>query len=165
MYSQDNILRGNGMNMAFRKNIFGEIGSFDTSLGAGAIGDSAEETELIYRAKKRGKTICICNEVEIIHKHRINEEQRLQFLIRDCTGAMVFWLKYVIHEMDLFAAKKIYWFISGFFTDLARAIKSHDREKIRLNYYLLLGSLAGLIKGLYIWFVFDPIKSICQKSA
>lgn len=164
IYTKNDILRGNGMNMCFRKKIFDEVGYFDFYLGAGSIGDSAEETEFIYRAQKKRKKIAICENIKIVHKHRINEKQRLEFLYRDAKGYVIFWLKYVLKERDLYALKKIYWYISGFFVDLLKNIRKKKRSGIMTDFYLLKGCFVGLIKGMYIWLIFEPLKSLCQKS-
>jgi len=123
MYKNDSVLRGNGLNMVFRKDLFEDIGYFDINLGSGSVGCSADDLEFVYRARKNNRNIQPIEDIIVVHKHRANEREKLRMAYRDCKGYIICWLKYVIKEKDKFALKKIYWFITGVFLDLIKEIK------------------------------------------
>lgn len=164
-YRNNSILRGNGLNMCFKKEVFKDLGGFDIHLGSGSVGYSADDTEFIYRAKSENKRIIIAEDIVVVHKHRINRKEELKITYRDAKGYIIFWLKYLIRKGDIFALKKIYWFISGTLSDFITAIKSGNKDCIRLKANQIYGGFMGAIKGLYIWLFLVPIKSICQRSA
>lgn len=163
-YSSDKILRGNVGNSGFRKQIFKEVGFFDIFLGPGSIGCSAEDIDYIYRAKKQNKKIIICNEITVIHKQRASKES-LKVHYRYSKGTIIFWLKFVLKEKDIFALKKIYWSISGIFLDLFNAIKIRNKERIKVKVLQISGATVGLIKGFFIWSILYNFKKLCQKLA
>lgn len=60
---------GAGVNMAFRKSVFSEVGNFDERLGAGASGCS-EDSELWYRMLIKGLDIHYNPRAIMYHEHR-----------------------------------------------------------------------------------------------
>ncbi len=60
---------GAGANMAFRKEIFDEVGLFDVRLGAGASGCS-EDSEMWYRILLKGHSILYTPAPVVFHRHR-----------------------------------------------------------------------------------------------
>jgi len=151
MYRDNNVLRGNGLNMVFRKSLFREVGYFDINLGSGSAGCSADDLEFVYRARKNGRNIRSIEDIIVVHKHRVNEREKLKVAYRDCKGYIICWLKYVVKEKDKFALKKIYWFIKGVFFDLVKEVGNGNIGRVKLKIAQTMGALVGLMKGLYIW--------------
>jgi glycosyltransferase involved in cell wall biosynthesis len=152
MYNKNaDVLRGNGLNMAFRREMFEKIGMFDVFLGAGSIGCAAEDTEFVYRLLRAKRQVTIDEEIRIIHKHKPNADEKLKFANRDANGYIIFWLKYVLRAGDMFAFTRIAWFfyydIKGFIVALFKG----QPERIRLKFTQFRGGAAGLLKGFYIW--------------
>ncbi len=58
-----------GANMAFRREVFGRVGGFDTRLGAGAWFAGAEEVDLFYRALRAGYTQRYAPNILVHHDH------------------------------------------------------------------------------------------------
>ncbi len=164
-YTKDYLFRGNGANSSFRKQLFKEIGSFDNIFGPGSMGYSAEDIEFIYRAYKNSKNIVICNDIIVHHKQRIDDSDEYKKRYRDVKGCMICWLKYGLMRKDAYSLKRMYWFVSGVLSELFAALKNNDRGRVRLKLLQLTGILVGFVKGMYIWLLYVPIKSICQKSA
>jgi len=151
MYKDNSVLRGNGLNMVFRRNLFAEIGLFDVNFGPGSIGCSGDDLEFVYRARENGRNIRSIENIIVVHKHRVNEREKLKMAYRDCKGYIICWLKYVVKEKDKFALKKIYWFIKGVFFDLVKEAGNGNMGRVKLKIAQAMGALVGLMKGLYIW--------------
>lgn len=58
-----------GCNMAFRRDVFEQIGCFDPAFGKGRRIGSAEDIDLLYRALKRGSRILYLPHVLVRHAH------------------------------------------------------------------------------------------------
>lgn len=159
------IFRGNGLNLSFKKRLIDDVGNFDTYLGPGSIGFSAEDTNFVYRCMLKGKRIAVVDDIEVIHKERESLQHCYKVTYRDCKSLMIFWLKYILQRRDSYALKNIYWFFSYSFKSLLREIKLGNRERILLKIYQIKGALLGLIKGLFIWLIIEPTRKLCQESA
>lgn len=158
------ILRGNGLNMSFRSQIFKEIALFDVFLGPGSMGCSADDTEFIYRLSKRNKKIVFCDEITIVHKHRVDLSEERNIFYRDVKGHMIFLLKHALRERDSYALKTIYWSVCKMLSGLFNAIKSNNLKRVRWKLVHLRGIFVGLTKGIYIWLIISPLKDQYAKS-
>jgi GT2 family glycosyltransferase len=65
---------GSGGNMSFRRRVLLEVGGFDLHFGTGAIGRSAEETDLIWRLQQDGRQIRWAAEMVVYHPTKTDEE-------------------------------------------------------------------------------------------
>lgn len=158
-FKTNNILRGSGLNMAFRKSLFEEIGYFDTWLGPGSFGCAAEDRELVYRALKHNKKIEINNDILVVHKHRQNSQQELLANYRDAKGITIFWLKYALKKSDLFALKNVCLSVLHAILNLAKAMLKLNRYMIALKTLQLAGILVGIARGIFLWMVLEPLDS------
>ncbi len=71
-----------GANMAFRREVFERVGSFDVRLGAGRFFAGAEEVDLFYRALKAGYRQLYAPNVVVHHDHdrtEIGQVCRMEF--------------------------------------------------------------------------------------
>lgn len=57
----------------------------------------------------------------------------------------------------------MYWYFQDMIIDLNKSIQYQNKEQLKINSTKLKGALAGLIKGIYLWTIFIPIKTLCQK--
>ncbi len=71
-----------GANMAFRREVFERVGTFDVRLGAGRFFAGAEEVDLFYRAMKAGYRQLYAPNVVVFHDHdrtRVDQACRMEF--------------------------------------------------------------------------------------
>ena len=73
---------GIGANMAFRKEVFDQIGRFDTSLDVGTPSHGAGDVEMFHRLVTQGHVFVYEPSMLVWHYHR-REEKALQRQIRD----------------------------------------------------------------------------------
>jgi GT2 family glycosyltransferase len=66
---------GHGSSMAFRKEVFEQIGLFDERLGAGAPLKACDDTEMFYRILKSNHKIVYNPAAVVRHKHGLTEEE------------------------------------------------------------------------------------------
>ena len=82
---------GAGANMAYRKEVFKEVGYFDERLGAGASGCN-EDSEMWYRILLKGYAILYTPRAIVTHKHRTNIKalyEQLYSYMRGFTAAAI----------------------------------------------------------------------------
>lgn len=162
-YLNKEILRGNGLNLSFRKRLIEEIGNFDNHFGPGSIGCAAEDTDFVYRVHKKNKNIAIVEDIKVIHKLRKSEQERIKCIYRDAKSVMIFWSKHFLKEGDVFALKNIYWNLTCSLSQLLKEIKNKSKERMVLKAVQSGGAIVGLIKGAYIWLILDPMERLCQR--
>jgi glycosyltransferase involved in cell wall biosynthesis len=68
---------GTGANMAFRRDIFDEIGGFDPALDVGTVTNGGGDLEMFFRVLKEGYTLAYEPQAVIRHRHR-REYSRLR---------------------------------------------------------------------------------------
>jgi glycosyltransferase involved in cell wall biosynthesis len=97
-----------GCNMAFRRNLFKEIGGFDPAFG-GSRGVTADDIEIIYRAVRRGFLVIFVPEVRVRHDHGRRTEVDLCVLNRSYRkGRGAFYCKNLLKgDPDVF--RQAYW--------------------------------------------------------
>lgn len=147
-------LIGNGLNMSLKKSALVDVNFFDENLGPGVIGGAAEDMDLIYRISSVNKTVIFSQKPKIYHKPRLSHKHAMSLIDRDLKGYYFFLLKHAITKKDIYALKRIYWHMSGVLLSLFDAVKSGNKEYLRLKILQFNSSVVGLIKGIYIWTVF-----------
>lgn len=161
MYANDSILRGNGLNMSFRRSLFDEVGLFDVYLGSGALGCSADDVEFIYRAAYRHKkNIVLREEIIVMHKHRISRDEQLKIFHRDSMGHMVFLLKYIFRAFDISSLKRMLEILRFNISSLRQAKKSGDADRVIERKVRLSGTFSGIVRGFKIWLVLSPLNYV-----
>lgn len=65
---------GAGANMAFKRSIFGQVGLFDTALGAGTICGCGEDVQMFFRVLNEGHSIVYEPSALVHHRHRSSYE-------------------------------------------------------------------------------------------
>ena len=61
---------GTGANMSFRRTLFGQVGFFDTALGAGTLSRGGEDLEMFFRIIKEGHLLVYEPRAIVRHRHR-----------------------------------------------------------------------------------------------
>jgi glycosyltransferase involved in cell wall biosynthesis len=120
-----------GCNLAFKRSVFEEAGTFDTALGVGTPAGSAEDIDLLYRALRRGARIGYRPEMIVLHAHgrKRPEPQHIDRYIR---GRGAFYCKHIGNREIV---KLAYWEVRQLLLkDMAKDISS------RMH---VLGSLAA----------------------
>jgi glycosyltransferase involved in cell wall biosynthesis len=69
---------GHGSSMAFRREVFAQLGDFDERLGGGAPLKSCDDTEMFYRILKSGHLITYEPLAVVRHKHGLSKEDVFQ---------------------------------------------------------------------------------------
>jgi GT2 family glycosyltransferase len=119
-----------GCNMAFRHEVFDQIGNFDVRFGAGTILKSAEDCDFIYRVYKNGFKMLYSPDACVYHNHGRRTNPQVYDLNRGYTiGKGAFFCKHILNG-DVNILKNAYWDISA---------------TLRMLYYLFLGTWYFLI--------------------
>jgi glycosyltransferase involved in cell wall biosynthesis len=86
-----------GCNMAFARHVFDEVGMFDTDFGVGTSFVSAEDSDFLYRAYKKGLKIIYSPDILVYHNHgRRNDEQINELYKGYAIGHGAFYCKYIL---------------------------------------------------------------------
>jgi len=98
-----------GCNMAFRRHLVTQIGTFDVRLGAGTSLRAAEDADYVYRAHKAGYEVAYTPDVVIYHNHhRRSSADALRVRQSYAFSDGAFLTKHFMGG-DLFALKFFYW--------------------------------------------------------
>src|SRR4051812_23216857 len=71
-----------GCNMAFRRTALLAVGGFDPDFGAGAVLQSAEDTDFLFRALKQGLKLVYCPNILASHDHGRRTQAQLDALFK-----------------------------------------------------------------------------------
>lgn len=86
-----------GCNLVLRRIVFEDIGLYDVTTGPGSITGSDDDTDILYRALRRGHTIAYSPDVVVYHDHgRRNESDTDDIASRYMRGRGSFYAKYVV---------------------------------------------------------------------
>lgn len=92
---------GTGANMAFRKSLFKQIGSFDEALDVGTPSHGAGDLEMFYRTVRAGYILVYEPQAIIKHYHR-RDFAKLRDQIRDWgRGTYAFWTKLFLTDREM----------------------------------------------------------------
>lgn len=100
-----------GCNLSFRRDVFAEVGRFDTAFGKGKHIGAAEDLDFLYRALRQGHAIRYSPAVLVRHAHGRHTPAALQGLAHDyIKGRGAFYCKFI---GDRQIAKMAYWEVCG----------------------------------------------------
>jgi GT2 family glycosyltransferase len=93
-----------GCNMAFARPVFDEVGMFDTDFGAGTKFASAEDSDFLYRAYKKGLKLIYSPEVLVYHNHGRRTNEQIKAIYKGyAIGHGAFYCKYILMaDKDVF---------------------------------------------------------------
>lgn len=138
---------GAGVNMAFRRSIFDEIGLFDERLGAGASGCS-EDSEVWFRILLKGYTMHYNPRAIVYHEHRKDMpglKKQIFSYMRGFTAAALFQQQY--HPESGYKIFKLRGFIKQYSYALIKQFPHYP-----LQYKTLLPEIKGVLSGLLFYY-------------
>lgn len=138
-----------GANMAFRREVFEQIGNFDVRLGAGAFLAGAEDIELFYRALKAGYKLVYAPNVMVHHNHdRTTPEQAYRLIYGYGKAYPAYIIKHALRG-DPYALRMIYWLLR---TLPGRWRKMDDDTPVSLERRRtqIRGTLVGLLTSPFL---------------
>jgi GT2 family glycosyltransferase len=116
---------GVGANMAFRRSVFQQVGSFDEALGGGTATLGAEDLDFFHRVLREGLTLCYEPAAQVRHRHRRTvTELRSQVFANGCSYSVYLlkiWSRRTVprHQVAIFAVR---WAVGRLGTALFRSI-------------------------------------------
>lgn len=133
-----------GANMAFRREVFDRVGSFDVRLGAGTFFAGGEDIELFYRALKAGYTLVYAPNVVVYHNHdraTIDQACRLTYGYGKAYPAYI--IKHALLG-DAYAMRMIYWLIRELPVRWRRT-STDTMDTLRRRRAQIRGTIVGLL--------------------
>jgi glycosyltransferase involved in cell wall biosynthesis len=136
---------GSGGNMAFRKNIFSEIGCFANILGQGAVGGGGDDVEFIFRLLVNHKTLFFNPKMLVYHDKwltkRENEELKLKYLSGNIACYLGLYLSgYKIGLKVMMSLIKDNW----------KSNNSHHFNNLVNKFKVITIIIKGVLLGIYI---------------
>ena len=124
-----------GVNMAFKKEVFDEVGGMDTSFGPGTKIGTGIDAEFIYRVYKKGFKMVYFPDVLVYHNHGRRTEKDVQDLNqRDMIVRGAFYCKYILRgdiNIFLMAFWEIYVILASLIKNLLEG-KPIEKNRRRL---------------------------------
>ena len=124
-----------GINMAFKKRVFDEVGDMDPRLGPGTkAGAIFEDADYVYRAYKKGFKMVYSPNVLIYHNHGRRTETEVRSLKQKYSiGRGAFYCKYIMKgdiDILLMAAREIYIILTSLLKNIlqGKPIKENIRR-------------------------------------
>ena len=118
-----------GANLAFRREIFDEVGNFDVRLGAGSFFSGGEDIEFLYRAMRTGYKLRYAPSATVYHNHdRVSHEQACGLEFNYGKGEVAYLAKH-IYKGDVYAMKIAYWSLTGLLKKALGTV-NNSRENI-----------------------------------
>jgi glycosyltransferase involved in cell wall biosynthesis len=118
-----------GANLAFRREVFDEVGNFDVRLGAGSFFSGGEDVEFLYRAMRTGYKLRYAPSATVYHNHdRLSHEQACGVEFNYGKGEVAYLSKHIL-KGDYYALKIAYWSLAGLLQRALGTVNS-SRENI-----------------------------------
>ena len=132
-----------GCNMSFRREVFDAVGLFDVALGAGSLGGSAEDIDLMYRALRQEFKLVYSPDVVVYHAHGRKTATEIESVSRDYVrGRGAFYWKFI---GDRRIQKIAYWEVRGLLKGLAH--RAHISSSSMVLGHLAAGALHRCFTG------------------
>jgi cellulose synthase/poly-beta-1,6-N-acetylglucosamine synthase-like glycosyltransferase len=135
---------GAGVNMAFRRSVFTEVGEFDERLGAGASGCS-EDSELWYRMLLKGMTILYNPRAIMQHEHRsdlVGLKKQIFAYMKGHTAAAL--LQHDLYPRSGYKRRVFKNFPKNYFYTVLRGFPKYEHE-LSTVWAEMKGVLAGIL--------------------
>ncbi|MFZ0737774.1 MAG: glycosyltransferase family A protein [Candidatus Acidiferrales bacterium] len=131
-----------GCNMAFRREVFGAAGGFDSRFGPGLAIEAAEDVDFLYRAYSKGFRMEYVPEVFVYHNHgRRTDADENALKEKYITGRGAFYAKYIFRA-DKVVLKMAYWEVLGVLRSSFRDARTADAllDELEVLWFLLSGA-------------------------
>jgi glycosyltransferase involved in cell wall biosynthesis len=137
-----------GANMAFDRQVFDEVGMFDTDFGPGTKLGSADDSDFLYRVYKRGLTITYSPDVLVHHNHGRRDVAQLKFTYKSyAKGRGGFYCKHILRgDRDIFR-QACYEILSRIKSTIKRIIR---REPVGHQIIVLICVMQGFLHKVLI---------------
>ncbi|GFE71018.1 glycosyltransferase [Chroococcus sp. FPU101] len=137
---------GTGANMAYRRNVFAQVGYFDPALDVGTVTNGAGDLEMFFRVIKEGHTLVYEPNAIVRHRHR-REYEKLKKQLRGNGGVIA----YFVRSTKFYPEETFSFFYLG----LIWLVTYHLRRLLLSLIYptlyprdLILAELSGCLEGL-----------------
>jgi GT2 family glycosyltransferase len=131
-----------GCNMAFRRAVYEQTGLFDSRLGPGSKGFSAEDSDFIYRTHKLGWPIRYEPDALVLHNHGRTTDEQVTDLARGYVyGRGAFYLKHIMH-FDRVVLKTAYRELRKQVVNVCTASRKHAGG--RRSHFVIKHLLGGM---------------------
>lgn len=138
---------GTGANMAYRRNLFQKIGSFDPALDVGTVTHGGGDLEMYFRVLKEGYTLVYEPRAMVRHRHRVHYEVLKKQIANNGIGLYSYFICGATNYPDerlSFLWIGIWWFVVWSLRRLWITFKHPTRIAADLVWAELQGSLIGL---------------------
>lgn len=138
---------GTGANMAFRRNVFDRIGTFDPALDVGTPTNGGGDLEMFFRVLKEGGTLVYEPSAVVRHRHRRTYEALRTQLANNGIGFYAYLVRSARQYPDeraAFLRLGVWWFWKWNLGRLARSFVTPSAFPRDLILAELLGSITGL---------------------
>jgi glycosyltransferase involved in cell wall biosynthesis len=130
-----------GCNMVFARRVIDEVGLFDPDVGPGALIESGNDIDILYRAFKRGIKIAYEPSILVYHNHgRVAESEVFAIRKNYAVGRGAFYCQQILAgERDVL--RMAYWEIVSLLKNSARGIVAgrESREDVGFLWALMIG--------------------------
>jgi GT2 family glycosyltransferase len=140
---------GTGANMAYRRSVFKQLGTFDPALDVGTITNGGGDLEMFFRILKEGHALVYEPGAIVYHRHRRDYLQLRTQLTNNGVGFFAYLVRSALAYPDeriAFLKLGIWWLWWWNFRRLFISIKDPERFPRDLIIAELRGSISGLFR-------------------
>jgi GT2 family glycosyltransferase len=138
-----------GCNMAIRRRVFDNIGTFDPAFGPGSKIGSGGDSEFLYRACKRGLVIKYYPDIVVYHNHGRKTDAQVKAVgKRYVRGRGGFYCKYIL-QGDRIIMKMALYEVASVMKSLIKNLLL--RKSVKSQWRVTWGLIVGVIRGLPIF--------------
>lgn len=149
---------GYGNNMIMRTSIVSSIGAFKPWLGAGSVGESAEDAEYILRCLIAGYTVAYNPKLIIQHNRWLSDKElRIQLIKYSCGGLAAYGFYYFqgVSECKLYFRDHLLEIFDRIINDLR--LLRRDPHRVPYTIFAFALELYFTLKGIFLAFTFARI--------
>jgi GT2 family glycosyltransferase len=141
---------GASVNLAIRRSVVEEIGSFDAALGPGTVARCGEDHEYFYRALAHGYRIIYDPAALVWHRHRPDWEALRHTIYGYGVGVYAWWTRALLLEGERTVLKiGAKWFLGHHVWNLIKALlRRQTSVPLDLAWAEFLGALVGPVNYL-----------------
>jgi GT2 family glycosyltransferase len=138
---------GTGANMAYRSNLFHQIGAFDPALDVGTATNGGGDIEMFFRVMKEGHTLVYEPSAIVRHRHRRDYASLRAQIANNGVGFSAYYVRSALAYPDerlAFVQLWLRWLWRWHIRRLVRSLKGTERFPRSLIVAELLGYFIGL---------------------
>ena len=148
---------GAGANMAIRRRVTADIGSFDEHLDGGTPTRSGGDHEMFVRILAAGHRICYDPAAVSWHRHRRTMEELSDTLYGYGVGVYAMWTKLLLERRELGVSRLAWsWFRAAHLPEIRRLLRRSPETPTSA---LVRAELRGCLRGPGAWFAAKRLRS------